>query len=112
MVSMGGHLVLLQTIAWGSMIFSYSDKAPFSEAVEKTFDGEHPCELCKLVKETKREEEKKPVTLAMKKQDVVLASMIMAPVPRGTDLVPASTPYERWAPEECAEVLLRPPRLL
>lgn len=107
---MGGHLALLQTIAWGTMILSFSDKGSLEEAVGKTFDGEHPCELCKLVKETKREEEKKPVMLAVKKQDVVLASSIMAPVPRGTDHMVVSTPYGRWVPEGYREVLLRPPR--
>ena len=61
LVSMGGHLALLQTIAWGDMLVEFSSKGSFSEAVDKTFDGEHPCHLCKVVKKSKSEEKKKPL---------------------------------------------------
>lgn len=102
---------MMQTIAWGSMLIAFSSNGSLAEAVDKTFDGEHPCELCKLVKETKREEDKKPVSMVMKKQDVVLSVQIKAPVPRGTDYVAGFTPYERWIPEGIVDELLRPPRM-
>lgn len=64
LVSMGGHLALLQTVAWGNMLVEFSSKGSFSEAMDKTFDGEHPCHLCKVVKKSKSEGEKKPLLKA------------------------------------------------
>jgi hypothetical protein len=45
----GGHWGVLQVVAWSGMLIQYSRDASFSEAWEKTFDGEHPCALCKAV---------------------------------------------------------------
>jgi hypothetical protein len=53
---MGGHWIVLQTYAWGKMAIEYSKTAGFFKGVEKTFDGEHPCDMCKhLQKETQKE---------------------------------------------------------
>jgi hypothetical protein len=55
-LSLGLHWALLQTVAWTGMIISYSRDASFSEAVSKTFDGEHPCPMCKVIKKARAEE--------------------------------------------------------
>jgi hypothetical protein len=55
-LSLGLHWAVLQTIAWTGMIVSYSRDASFSEAVSKTFDGEHPCPMCKVIKQARAEE--------------------------------------------------------
>jgi hypothetical protein len=49
-VAIGGHLVLLQCAAWAGMLVSYSHKDGITAGIEKTFDGKHPCALCKIVK--------------------------------------------------------------
>lgn len=43
------HLAGLQVVAWSGMILTYSQSASLSEAIEMTFDGEHPCTLCHIV---------------------------------------------------------------
>lgn len=49
MVSIGLHTVVIQSAAWAGMLVSYSmEKGSVAQAVSDTFDGEHPCELCKL----------------------------------------------------------------
>lgn len=49
MVSIGLHTVVIQSAAWAGMLVSYSmEKGSVVQAVSDTFDGEHPCELCKL----------------------------------------------------------------
>ena len=48
-LSLGLHWTVLQSAAWVSMIVSYSQEGSLSEALEKTFDGEHPCELCRMI---------------------------------------------------------------
>jgi hypothetical protein len=45
-VTLGAHWALLQTVAWVGMIITYSQETTLAEAVEMTFDGEHPCRLC------------------------------------------------------------------
>src|SRR5262249_48382876 len=47
-----------QVVAWTGMVISYSQDAPLAEAVVKTFDGKHPCNLCKKISNGKRSEKK------------------------------------------------------
>jgi hypothetical protein len=47
--SIGLHWIALQSVAWGKMIVTYSQSCLLSEAVTKTFDGKHPCDLCKHI---------------------------------------------------------------
>lgn len=42
----GGPRGLLQCVAWAGMLVNYSQQGTVAEAVEMTFDGEHPCKLC------------------------------------------------------------------
>jgi hypothetical protein len=56
--SLGLHWSLLQSVAWVKMIVVYSQDSSFKEAVVKTFDGKHPCSLCKAVEQGKKSEKK------------------------------------------------------
>lgn len=49
LTSVGMHWAVVQSAAWAGMLVSYSHDGSLMEAVNKTFDGEHPCEYCKLV---------------------------------------------------------------
>ncbi|MFI5355721.1 MAG: hypothetical protein ACHQ4G_00150 [Opitutales bacterium] len=40
----------VQVLAWGRMLHEYARILPLAKAVEKTFDGSAPCELCEVVK--------------------------------------------------------------
>jgi hypothetical protein len=55
-LSLGLHWALLQTVAWTGMLVTYSRDASIEEAVSKTFDGAHPCPLCKVIKKCRAEE--------------------------------------------------------
>jgi hypothetical protein len=48
----GGARGLMQCVAWAGMLVSYSQKSTVVEAVEKTFDGAHPCALCRAIQKT------------------------------------------------------------
>ncbi len=50
-LSLGLHWGVLQTIAWTGMIVKYSHATSLAEAVNQTFDGQHACQLCKIVKQ-------------------------------------------------------------
>jgi hypothetical protein len=58
-LSLGLHWALLQTIAWTGMIVSYARDGSLVEAVNKTFDGEHPCCMCKTIKKARSEQDQK-----------------------------------------------------
>ena len=45
------------------MVVSNSQTESFSTALQKTFDGEHPCKMCKIVKQGRKAEQEKPATL-------------------------------------------------
>lgn len=55
-LSLGLHWALLQTVAWTGMLVSYSRDASLVDAVSKTFDGKHPCRLCKAIRKGQAEE--------------------------------------------------------
>ena len=55
-LSLGLHWAVLQTVAWTGMIISYSRHASFAAAVSQTFDGGHPCPMCKAIKQGRAEE--------------------------------------------------------
>ena len=57
-VTLGAHWVLLQSVAWMGMVAAYSEHTSFKEAVVQTFDGEHPCSLCKAIAAAKKSEKK------------------------------------------------------
>lgn len=54
----GLHWAALQTVAWTTMLANNLRCDSFSEAVGKTFDGQHPCCLCKAIAAAKKAEKK------------------------------------------------------
>ncbi len=57
---LGVHWFALQSVGWASMLVSRTQTAGWQEAVRTTFDGDHPCEVCRLVS-AGRKAEKQPV---------------------------------------------------
>lgn len=110
LVSMGGHLALLQTVAWGKMMMDFAHQVSFSEAVDKTFDGAHPCALCKVVKKSKSESEKKLLLKSEMKMEVALPAPVKVPFPRGTELAFRVTGYSGTFAQVYPAVPMQPPR--
>ena len=71
--SLGLHWAALQAVAWTQMIVTYSQHEALGEAVKKTFDGAHPCQLCLLVRDGQNDEKNSPATPLAKKLDAVVA---------------------------------------
>jgi hypothetical protein len=70
-LSLGLHWMLLQSVAWAGMIANYSRSATIQEAVVKTFDGDHPCKLCKIVREGREKEKKQDIQKPTTKLDLL-----------------------------------------
>jgi hypothetical protein len=49
----GGQWLMLQSVAWVNMVRDYSQNATLSQAFTKTFDGNHPCPLCRFIQKEK-----------------------------------------------------------
>lgn len=48
-LTLGLHWVVLQSVAWTTMLVERTCQMSFREAVQTTFDGQHPCTLCQVV---------------------------------------------------------------
>jgi hypothetical protein len=80
----GGHWGVLQTVAWANMIWTYSTKdGSVLAGAKKTFDGEHPCNMCDSIKEAKKQEKKAPEILSATKKIELFAlnDASLLPVP-------------------------------
>ena len=56
-----GHWAVLQSVAWTTMLLQHLHSAPLVVALQKTFDGKHPCRICKVVAEGKKSEQRQEV---------------------------------------------------
>ncbi|MEO8351402.1 MAG: hypothetical protein ABI680_06705 [Chthoniobacteraceae bacterium] len=70
LVSAGGHWVVLQSVAWTSMLVERSREVAFIEAVKVTFDGSHPCGLCQKIESGREQEKQHDRTLAIAKLEL------------------------------------------
>jgi hypothetical protein len=55
---LGSNWTLLQTVAWTTMLADNLHSSSFHDAMTKTFDGNHPCCLCKAIAAGKQSEKK------------------------------------------------------
>lgn len=80
----GAHWVALQTVAWTGMLVSRSQESSVQQAVETTFDGEHPCALCHVVEEgqkQQRETETVPLVEHLAKLSFLRPQGVALPLP-------------------------------
>ncbi len=54
----GAHWALLQSVAWTTMLADNLRCGSVSDAVSRTFDGKHPCPICKAIAAGKISEKK------------------------------------------------------
>jgi hypothetical protein len=74
----GGHWLLLQSVAWTSMLADNLSCGSVTEAVVRTFDGKHPCPLCKAIAAGKKSEHKRDSVLELQKFEFPLAQIVPA----------------------------------
>jgi hypothetical protein len=59
--TLSAHWALLQTVAWTTMLASNLQSGSIRTAMTMTFDGQHPCPLCKVIANAKKTEQKNQV---------------------------------------------------
>ncbi len=106
--TLSAHWALLQTVAWTTMLASNLQSGSLCTAVTRTFDGAHPCCLCKAIAAAKRSEQKNTLSVETQKLEF--------PPVQGELVLFAPSPFE---PVPCMDAfasslfhkpLLPPPR--
>ena len=73
----GGHWAVLQSVAWAEMLHDYTQRTgSIAVAVEQTFDGQHPCELCQQIQVAKAKEHKEAPTAPATKDDAKVKALV------------------------------------
>ena len=81
----GGPWAVLQAVAWGEMLRDYCQRSgSFTVAIAQTFDGQHPCDLCRQIQVAKGQQEKEgrqtPAASWAKTDGKVKATLATRPV--------------------------------
>jgi hypothetical protein len=63
----GTHWLALQSVAWTTMLAENLQTNSWQKAVTCTFDGKHPCCLCKEIARNKQSEKKSDAQVELKK---------------------------------------------
>jgi len=74
----------LQSVAWTRMLAENLRTASFTEAVMRTFDGQHPCSLCKVIAKARKSGKKAEYPQRLTKFEFPLTaqcSLFVAPAP-------------------------------
>jgi hypothetical protein len=66
-LSTGLHWAALQTVAWTTMLADNLRQQSLTQAVSQTFDGQHPCCLCKAIAAGKQSEKKTELSFQSQK---------------------------------------------
>ena len=91
-LSIGLHWGLLQSVAWVEMLVTYSHDAGMAEALAETFDGRHPCCLCKAIAKARQSEKKSQYQPPLKKFECLAAQpQLVLPGASGRQFLPLAT---------------------
>jgi len=91
--SIGLHSAFLQSFAWTTMLVDNLATTSFAAAIQRTFDGKHPCALCKAITEGKKTEKKGDPLVQLKKFEGLSVSVIVAlPFPASFPPIAAPNP--------------------
>jgi hypothetical protein len=104
----GLHWAALQSVAWTTMVADNLHSDSFCDAVTKTFDGQHPCCLCKAIVAGKQSEKKNEFSFQSQKLE-------FPPLKENFALVAPSQfqllPFKNFSAKSLAQKPpLRPPR--
>jgi hypothetical protein len=92
----GGHWAMLQSVAWFGMAIRFSQIHSLTTAIEKTFDGRHPCKLCKAVSEGVKTEKQQKIQKLETKFDFFCSramALLDAPSPEALPTYGAAVPH-------------------
>ena len=91
---MQGPAMLVQEVAWVGMLVSYTQERGLKRGVIETFDGNHPCELCKKADAIRQQDQpQEPAEKQMPAQsqrlawgEMISSDLLKMPVITGYDI--------------------------
>ncbi|HTV62132.1 MAG TPA: hypothetical protein VMH30_06145 [Verrucomicrobiae bacterium] len=93
---LGAQWTLLQTVAWTTMLANNLRTYSFSESVSRTFDGQHPCPLCRAIAAGKKSERKNDTVQARQKLEFPLfAEQLVLIAPSSAGVLPRPATFAR-----------------
>jgi hypothetical protein len=109
---------LMQGVAWLGM-FSYSaQETSLEKALEQTFDGQNPCDLCHFIQESQNQKDSEhlPESVKKKKSDTSFSlqkklSLVSHKIVKGNSADPYKLTYLRLKSQCHFEVDLPPPKV-
>jgi hypothetical protein len=105
---LGAHWAVLQSVAWTTMLAGTLHSGSFRDAVTRTFDGKHPCPLCKAIAAAKKSEKKTEFSLQTQKLEFPPANEnFILIAPSQFQLLPLKNSSARSLAQK---PLLQPPR--
>jgi hypothetical protein len=110
LMATGAHWVILQSVAWSTMLANNLQTTSVYQAVVQTFGGEHPCNLCKHISEGRQSEKKSEFRVTLKKLEFVSIRQVVVFVPPQHFRL-LSTP-DNVASDTAHEPPVPPPRIL
>ena len=105
----GAHWAALQTIAWTTMLAAnLASQQSLTEAVTQTFDGDHPCPLCKAIAAGKKSEKtSEAIAPVLKMEFPPVAERFVLIAPK---LFPVFSPANTFADSIFSKPPVPPPR--
>ena len=82
---------LLQVVAWSRMLVDYTTQTSLAEGVTMTFDGQHPCCMCKAIAESRKQRQNKDdelpdlISIRLVLKEFVSPGNSEVPVPQAVD---------------------------
>jgi hypothetical protein len=104
----GGHWAVFQAVAWSRMLVENTRAGELTQAVRKTFDGQHPCDLCRQIEKGRKAEQKPELQMLLVKLTLFHEQTEVVLVPPGAG--------ERWEVDDVSrsargeQPRLEPPR--
>jgi hypothetical protein len=92
---MQGPAMLVQEVAWVNMLVTYTHERGLKRGVIETFDGAHPCKLCKTAEKLRQQKGDDPAEPAAPQGTrpnlawgpmMIPAGKFQSPVPKCTDI--------------------------
>ena len=91
-VAIGLHWIALQSVAWTTMLVTNAKQTEsVSQAVAQTFDGNHPCDLCKRISSTQHSQKKPEAQPVPSKPDLICVARFVRIIPPFQDFHYAKT---------------------
>jgi len=107
----GGQWAVLQSAAWAGMLVNHLRTESLASAVSKTFDGDHPCPMCKAIERGKKSEKKSDLAGSIPRFEFPPAQEHSG-LTTDESLCAANAAVDEFSESLGSAPLLRPPRAI